>query len=175
MLLSHEKLVQLVKESKLLENIPESELTKAGGVSFDMRAGEIYEFTGEGFLGVNERKTPETKLLAKHEEGKSTKLVLEPSKYYIVKTIEKINCPMHLASTIISRSTLYRSGVLLLGGLTDPGYNGEMTFGLMNISSKPFTIELGARIANVIFFKVEGKTNKHVSPYNSGNMGTNKA
>ena len=46
MLLSHEKLVELVRANKLLENIPESELTKAGGVSFDLRAGEIYEFAG---------------------------------------------------------------------------------------------------------------------------------
>lgn len=172
MLLSHEKLVQLVKENKLLENLPESELTKAGGVSFDMRAGEVYEFVGEGLLGIDERKTPDTKLLAKYEENKTTRITLEPNKYYIVKTLEKINCPMNLASSIISRSTLYRSGVLLLGGLTDPGYNGEMTFGLINIHSKPFTLELGARIANVIFYKVEGKTNAHVSPYNGGNIGT---
>lgn len=172
MLLSHEKLVELVRENKLLENIPESELTKAGGVSFDLRVGEIHEFTGEGFLGVTERKTPETKLLAKHEEGKSSKVVLEPNKYYIVKTLEKINCPMHLASTVVSRSTLFRSGVLLLGGLTDPGYNGELAFGMMNINSKPFTIEMGARIANILFFRIDGKTNPHVSPYQGGNIGT---
>lgn len=175
MLLSHEKLVELVKENKLLENIPESELTKAGGVSFDMRAGEIYEFVGEGFLGVHERNTPETKLLAKYEEGKSSKIVLEPNKYYIVRTLEKINCPLHLASSIISRSTLFRSGVLLLSGLTDPGWHGEMTFGMINIHSKPFTIELGARIANVIFFRIDGKTNAYESPYNGGNIGDNKA
>ena len=175
MLLSHEKLVELVRANKLLENIPESELTKAGGVSFDLRAGEIYEFAGEGFLGVNERKTPELKLIAKHDEAKSVKVILEPNKYYVVKTLEKINCPMHLASTVVSRSTLFRSGVLLLGGLTDPGYNGELSIGIINIHSKQFTIELGARIANVIFFKIEGKTNAYESPYNGGNIGDNKA
>lgn len=175
MLLSHEKLVELVRENKLLENIPESELTKAGGVSFDLRAGEMHEFSGEGFLGVTERKTPDTKLLAKYSEGKSSKVVMEPNKYYIVKTLEKINCPMHLASTLISRSTLYRSGVLLIGGLVDPGWNGELTFGLINISQKPFTIEMGARIANILFYNVEGKTKEYTGAYNGGHIGAKKA
>lgn len=175
MLLSHEKLVELVKENNLLENIPPSELTKAGGVSFDLRIGEIHEFSGEGLLGVNERKTPDTKLLAKYEEGKSSKIILEPNKYYIVKTLEKINCPLHLASTLISRSTLYRSGVLLIGGLVDPGWNGELTFGLINISQRQFTIEMGARIANILFFRVDGKAKEYAGEYKGGNIGANKA
>ena len=54
-----------------------------------MRAGEIYEFAGEGFLGVNERKTPELKLIAKHDEAKSVKVILEPNKYYVVKPLRK--------------------------------------------------------------------------------------
>jgi deoxycytidine triphosphate deaminase len=167
--------VELVKENKLLENIPESELSKAGGVSFDLRVGEMHEFSGEGFLGVTERKTPDTKLLAKYSEGNSSKVVMEPNKYYIVKTLEKINCPMHLASTLISRSTLYRSGVLLIGGLVDPGWNGELTFGLINISQKPFTIEMGARIANILFYNIEGKAKEYKGVYNGGNIGANKA
>jgi len=171
MLLSHEKLVELVRANKLVENIPESELTKEGGVSFDLRAGEIHEFSGEGFLGVNERKTPDTKLLAKHGNNELSKVTLEPNKYYIVKTIEKVNCPKELASTIISRSTLYRSGILLLGGLVDPGFNGEMTFGMINISSMPFKIEMGARIANIIFHKVEGNTKEYNGVYNGGIIG----
>lgn len=173
MILSHEKLVGLVKENKLIENMPDSELAKEGGVAFDLRMGEIYKFAGDGFLGVNERKTPDTKLLARYEEGKSLKVVLEPDKYYIVRTIEKVNLPLDLASTIIPRSTLYRSGVLLLGGLVDPGWSGEMTLGIINKSGKPFTIELGARIANILFHKVERKTKEYKGAYNGGYMGAN--
>ncbi len=171
MLLSHEKLVGLVKEQKLIENMPETELAKDGGVAFDLRIGEIYEFAGEGFLGINERKTPDLKSLAKYEEGKSLKITLAPGKYYIGKTIEKVNCPLNLASIILSRSTLYRSGVLLLGGLVDPGWNGEMTFGMINKSGNPFAIELGARIANILFYKVEGKTKEYRGAYNGGCSG----
>ncbi|MBU2637686.1 MAG: 2'-deoxycytidine 5'-triphosphate deaminase [Nanoarchaeota archaeon] len=171
MILSHGKLVGLVKAQNLIENMPESELTKEGGVAFDLRLGEIYEFAGEGFLGINERKTPDTKLIAKYEESKTSKVVLEPDKYYIVKTLEKVNCPHDLASTIISRSTLYRSGILLLGGLVDPGWNGEMTFGMINKSGQAFTIELGARIANILFHRVDGKTKEYKGVYNGGYAG----
>ncbi len=54
------------------------------------------------------------------------------------------------------RSSLFRSGIALHTGLADPGYEGELTFGVQNLSSHDFTLEMGARIAHGIFFRVSG-------------------
>ncbi|RLE46771.1 hypothetical protein DRJ25_03705 [Candidatus Woesearchaeota archaeon] len=175
MLLGFDKLKELVRNAKLLEDLPDSELEKKGGVSFDLRLGEVHEFTGEGFLGINERKTPDTRILGKFSEEETKKVVLEPGKYYVVKTIEKVNTPKYLAFKMIPRSTLFRSGLLLLGGLGDPGYCGEITMGLLNLNKFPFTIELGSRIANIVFHKVDGKTEEYEGKYQGGLIGTKDA
>ena len=125
-------------------------------------------------LGVNERKTPDIKILGKYDENKSDKIKLEKGKYYVIKTIEKVNTPTDLAGKIIPRSTLFRSGLLLLGGFVDPGYCGELTLGLINISNQDFTIELGSRVANLVFHKVEGQTKEYKGNYQGGEMITDK-
>ncbi|MFQ5474794.1 MAG: hypothetical protein ACE5DM_03065 [Candidatus Nanoarchaeia archaeon] len=171
-MLGFDKLQTLVKEQRLIEEIHESELSKDGGVAFDLRIGEIHEFVGEGFLGINDRKTPDTSPLGVYEEGKSTKVFLEPNKYYVIKTIEKVNTPEDAAWLIIPRSTVFRSGLLLLGGLGDPGFRGKVTSGLINLTDKPFTLELGSKIANIIFYKVEGSAKAYKGRYQGGKLGT---
>ena len=171
-MLGFDKLQEFVTQQQLIERLSEKELNKKGGVAFDLRVNEIHEFIGQGFLGINERKTPETKLLGKFKENESCKVILQPNQYYVVKTIEKFNTPKDLAWIAIPRTTLFRSGLLLLAGLGDPGYCGEATFGLINLNHKPFTIELGSRIANVIFYKVDGNANSYDSTYQGGKIGT---
>ena len=174
MLLGFDKLKELVMNANLLVDLPQNELEKEGGVAFDLRLGEVHEFVGEGFLGVNERKTPDTKLLGKFVDSNNEKITLEPGKYYVIKTVEKVNTPKDLAFKMIPRSTLFRSGLLLLGGLGDPGYCGEITMGLLNLNDFPFTIELGSRIANIVFHKVEGKAEEYNGKYQGGILGADK-
>ena len=175
MLLGFDHLKALVAQQQLVERLPEKELAKDGGVAFDLRLAEVREFVSEGMLGIDERKTPDTKLLGSYDPENSVKVTLEPNKYYVVKTIEKVNTPLNLAATVLSRSTLYRSGLILITGLVDPGYQGELTFGLMNLSNKPFTIELGSRIANLMFTRVDGKTSSYDGNYQGGAHGTDKS
>ncbi|MBS3112918.1 hypothetical protein J4418_02475 [Candidatus Woesearchaeota archaeon] len=170
-MLGFDKLQELVTQQKLIEKISEKELNKKGGVSFDLRIGEIHKFTGKGFLFIDETKTPSTHLLGKYEENNPAKVTLYPNEYYIVKTIEKVNLPKEIACIIISRTTLFRSGLLLLSGLVDPGYSGELTAGLINLTNKPFTLELGSRIANLISYTIEGNANPYISNYHGGLLG----
>ena len=56
MILGVKKLLKLVKEKKLVENLSERELKNPEGAGFDIRIGELYEAKGKGFLGVEERE-----------------------------------------------------------------------------------------------------------------------
>lgn len=94
--------------------------------------------------------------------------MLKPNDYVLIKTIEKINHlaeklfieegqpPAHIMIDVYPRSTLQRCGILLISTKSDPGYSGEMTFGLKNLSSLDFKLELGARIANLVFSTATG-------------------
>ena len=52
MIIGPKKLLQLVKNKKLVEGLSERELTNPGGAGFDLRLGEIYKIKGKAFLGV---------------------------------------------------------------------------------------------------------------------------
>ena len=189
MILGVKKLLELVKKKKLVENLSERELKNPEGAGFDIRIGELYEVKGKGFLGVEERETPEIKLIAKVDElrssppfadarvfdkKKSKKVFLRPRTYYLMKTIEKLNLPENLLALFTPRSTLYRSGVYIFGGQTAPGYKGELTTGIFNFRDEKFKLEMGARVMHIMFFEVKGKSNLYRGQWQGGRITTRK-
>ena len=123
MILGVGQLLKLVKTKKLVENMSERELTNPEGAGFDLRLGEVYKFKGKkSFLGVEERKTPDVKLLSKYNPKKKTSFVFKPGSYYLIKTIEKVNTPNNILILFRPRSTLFRSGMMLLTATCSPGY-----------------------------------------------------
>lgn len=158
MVIGTAELLKLVKSKKLVENLAEREATTPEGSGFDLRVGELYEIKGSGYLGVNERRTPHEKLIAKYNPQQTKKVVLKPGKYYLIKTLEKINQPPDIQFITLPRTTLFRSGLCLQTAFGSPGYRGELTFGLVNLGPAKFTLEMGARFAHTVFFKVKGKT-----------------
>lgn len=174
MILGVDKLHKLVKTRKLVERLCDRELNNPEGAGFDIRLGEIYELKGKGFLGIEERKTPAVKLVAKYEEGKKKSFVFKPGKYYAMKTIEKANTPGNILILFRPRSTLYRSGIALFTGNASPGYCGELTFGIINLGPSPIKIEMGSRVAHAMFYKVEGKTNLYRGQWHGGRVSAKK-
>ena len=174
MILGVKELLKLVKEKKLVENLSERELKNPEGAGFDLRIGELYEVKEKGFLGVEERETPEIKLIAKYNEKEPPKVILLPKTYYLMKTIEKLNMPDNLLALFTPRSTLYRSGVYIFGGQTAPGYKGELTTGIYNFRDEEFELEMGARVIHIMFFEVKGKTNLYRGQWQGGRVTTKK-
>ena len=168
------KLLKLVKEQKLVENLSERELKNPEGAGFDIRIGELYELEGRGFLGIEERETPKIKLIAKFGKKTSKKVSLQPKTYYLMKTIEKLNLPENLLALFTPRSTLYRSGVYIFGGQTAPGYQGELTTGIYNFRDEDFELEMGSRVLHLMFFEVKGKTNLYRGQWQGGRITTKK-
>lgn len=168
MIISTLKVLELNKKYNLVENLDEREQQNPEGVGIDIRAGEIYRITGEGYLGVSNRKTSDVEKIADIKKG-DKEIVMKPGDYLLVKTIEKFNLPgekikieegagpMYLSLHVYPRSTLQRCGVYLMATKTDPGYKGELTFALSNLGNKPFRLELGARFANIVFMQVAGE------------------
>jgi deoxycytidine triphosphate deaminase len=174
MILGVDELLKLVKEKKLVENLSERELKNPEGAGFDLRIGEIYEISGEGFLGVKERETPKADLIAKFNSQKKTSFVFQPGKYYLMKTIERVNTPENILIIFRPRTTIFRSGLMIFTGNVSPGYQGELTFGIVNLGPSQIEIEMGARVVHAMFFEVKGKTNLYRGQWQGGRVATGK-
>lgn len=174
MILGPKLLLKLVKAKKLVENLSERELTNPEGAGFDLRLGEVYEISGSAFLGETHRKTPEIKLIKKYDQKKASSLKIKPGDFYLVKTIEKINLPIDLSAVIIPRTTTFRSGVFIRTGPIQPGYSGELTFGLKNEGPVTVEIEMGARFVHLIFHEIKGGGSQYRGQWQGGRVTTKK-
>lgn len=168
-----------IKEDKLVENLGDRELQNPEGVGIDLRLGEIHRIIeGGAFIevdgpaGLGKRKGVKTELIAKFDPtgDAQTEVELEPGEYYLVATIEKVNTPQDLMPMIYPRTSLFRGGILLLNSKTDPGYSGTLTVGLTNLSKFTLKIQMGARICNMVFYKIEGDTISYRGQHQGGRI-----
>lgn len=174
MVLGPKKLLELVKKQKLVENLDERELTDPEGAGFDVRLGEVYSISGKGFLGISDRKTPKEVPVAKYDGSRRQTVTFLKGKYYLVKTVEKVNLPDSLTLHIYPRSTLFRSGIHLLVTQGAPGYSGYLVFGMTNLSGTSVEIELGARIAHIQFAEVRGGGSAYRGQWQGGRVSAKK-
>ncbi|MFA5247821.1 MAG: hypothetical protein WC415_01055 [Patescibacteria group bacterium] len=195
MILGIKKLHELVREINLVGGLCEREMNNPEGAGFDLRLGEIYELEGDGFLGVEERQTPNTKLVGKAQNSNTTHpvaeyratplfrgdlptsvnediFIFEPGKYYLVKTMEKVNLPTTLSGVVFPRTTMFRSGLGMFNGIVQPGYSGELTFGVCNLGPANVKISFGARIAHITFQEVLGEGNQYRGQWMGGRVST---
>ncbi|MDD4901209.1 MAG: hypothetical protein PHS62_03840 [Patescibacteria group bacterium] len=175
MILGIKKLHELVKEIKLVENLCDREMNSPEGAGFDLRLGEVYSLEGDGFLGVEERDTPKISLAARHDPAKPETenfFIFKPGKYYLIKTMEKVNLPTTLSGIIFPRTTMFRSGLGMFNGIVQPGYSGELTFGVCNLGQSNIKISFGARVAHITFHEVLGAGNQYRGQWQGGRVAT---
>lgn len=172
MILGPKELLKLVKTKKLVEGLSERELTDPEGTGFDLRLGEVFKISGRAFLGETHRQTPDIKSVAVYGKNKSFKF--KPGDFYLVKTIEKINLPIDLSAVIIPRTTTFRSGLFIRTGPIQPGYSGELTFGLKNEGPVTVEIEMGARFVHLIFHEIKGSGSAYRGQWQGGRVSATK-
>ncbi|NTU69291.1 hypothetical protein HGB13_00460 [bacterium] len=172
MFLGVDELLKLVHEKKLVENLCDRELNEPEGTGFDLRLGEIFKIKGDGFLGETERRTCDIESLGKYEEGKKSSVIVKPGDFYLVKTIETVNIPDNLIAFFKPRTTMQRMGIFLRSSQASPGYSGELTFAIANEGPCEVEIEMGARIAHVLFAEVKGKTHAYRGQWQGGRVTT---
>ena len=170
MFLGVDKLLELVHEKKLVENLAERELTNPEGCWFDLRLAEVFTISGEGYLGLVDRQTCPIESVAVFDENKSANIMIRPGDFYLVKTIETVNVPADLVGILKPRSTMQRMGLFLRTTQIAPGYSGELTFALKNEGPATVKLDLGSRIAHVMFSRVEGKTALYRGQWQGGRV-----
>lgn len=180
MIIGPKLLLELVKKKKLVEGLSERELTNPEGAGFDLRLGEVFKISGSAFLGETHRKTADIKSIAKFDPKlakgqssygrKKSSIKIKPGDFFLVKTVEKINLPINLSAVIIPRTTTFRSGLFIRTGPIQPGYSGELTFGLKNEGPITVEIEMGARFVHVLFHEIKGEGSKYRGQWQGGRV-----
>lgn len=87
-----------------------------------------------------------------------TEGTLEPGERLIVHTGVHLNMPDDMVAYVMPRSGLAaKQGVTVLNapGVIDSGYTGEIGVCLINHGDRPFEVEYGDNIAQLVFHKVE--------------------
>lgn len=174
MILGPKKLLELVSKVKLVEGLAERELTNPEGAGFDLRLGEVYKISGSAFLGEEERKTPNIKLVQKYEKGKKRVIKIKPGDFFLATTIESVNTPKDLTINFKPRTTTFRSGLFLRTGNVAPGYCGKLTFAIKNEGPIVVEIEMGARIVHAQFEQVAGGGSLYRGQWQGGRVTTKR-
>lgn len=171
MVLGIDKVMELVKTKKLVENLSDKE---PEGVELELRVGEVYELNDkESYsLHIEKRKLPNEKLVAKYDPKNIKFVYLDPNKYYLLKTIESLNTPSDIFPRLAPRTTLQRSGVVLTYSTTSPGYKGPLIVGAQNFHTMPFELELGAHILKISFDLVDGTSKLYNGQWQHGRVST---
>ena len=173
-------ILELVKlEEGLLVGLGERELANPEGVGFDLRLGSLHRIVkggafieADGQENLGRRRGVVTREIAAFKPGakKQQDVVIRPGKYYLAQTVELVNTPSDLMPVVYPRTSLFRAGLLLLNSKTDPGYRGTLTMGLVNLSPFPVRLQMGARICNMVFFRIEGKTVSYRGQHQGGRV-----
>mgnify|MGYP001364250060 CR=1 FL=1 len=178
------KILELNEKYNLIENLSERESNNPEGSGIDLRVGQVNKIIGDSFLGADgssrERYSPKTELIGDVEQDGNKIIILKPGDYLLVTTVEIINSPTekikydnhlpegYLIPKIWPRSSLQRGGVSFHATKTDPGYKGELTFGIKNLSNEDFKFELGARMFNIEYESVIGEIKRIYSGQHQG-------
>jgi dUTP pyrophosphatase len=116
----------------------------------DLRIAEVHAFLEKGFLGIgSERKLPRTRKIV------DTNGVwdLAPGAYKIVFA-DIVEVPSTAIGFCLPRSSLLRMGALIACGFWDPGYRGRGEALLVVGNENGIRITRGARIAQLVFIRV---------------------
>jgi dCTP deaminase len=90
--------------------------------------------------------------------------LLEPSKFVLASTQEKISVPNHLAAFVAGRSSVGRLGLQIQNaGFVDSGFQGQITLELYNQSREANPVESRRSDLPNCLFSV-GRTNRSTVP-----------
>ena len=86
-----------------------------------------------------------------------TDIVLEPMQFLLGSTIETLSIPSHIVARVEGKSSLARIGLMvhITAGFVDPGFIGNVTLELLNVSRAPVTLVAGMKIAQISFHRLE--------------------
>jgi|SRR5271157_1594599 len=103
--------------------------------------------------------SPESLQPASYDLRVSLDMILPKGCCTLVPSLEWVEIPGDLAATLRCRSSYGRRGVFISAGFVDPGFRGQLTLCLVNLSNEDIVLKKNDRIVQMIIHEVrEGGT-----------------
>ena len=124
----------------------------------DLRTTKISNHTAIDLTaGKDEVKTRIQEYSINVSVGPDGYFVLHPGEFTLASTLEFIKLPLDIAGRLEGRSSVGRLGLQVhaTAGFVDPGFEGSLTFELINSGKLPLKIRPGVRLGQMCFFKTK--------------------
>lgn len=157
----------------LKEMYPDREDEDYQPSGMDLRLGRVFmiddsdDFYGlaDGQKYLPEHKEIRPSLLKNGEDDYIAGWFLQSGVPYICQVRGQIEIGKQNAQFYLPRSSLLRAGINVYTALGDLGYNGHLSFLVINHGNKPFFIGEGERFAQLIDFEVQGGSESYNGDY----------
>jgi dCTP deaminase len=87
----------------------------------------------------------------------------------LVPSMEWVEVPVGLCGTLRCRSSLGRKGIVLGGGFIDPGFRGQLTLCLANLSGADIEVLKNDRVVQMVLHEVRGGGRLYGGRYQDSN------
>jgi deoxycytidine triphosphate deaminase len=101
-------------------------------------------------------------------------LVMRPQSHVLIGSMETVRIPKNLCADLSLKSKFGRAGFLpWFQGFVDPGYEGKLTFSLVNLSLHPVILKGGQGICHIVFRYLTAETQtEYKGEYKGSNTAT---
>jgi dCTP deaminase len=95
---------------------------------------------------------------------------LDPGEFVLATTVERVEIPPDLCCFVHGRSTTGRQGLIIeTAGLVDPGFRGQITLEIVNVSFHPIELVPRMGIAQLTFTRLSSPAER---PYGTPGLGS---
>lgn len=161
-------------EKTLRQIYPNLEEEQYQPIGIDLTLNKVAELKYED--GKNYGLFKNKKVLPKQSEMKTVNVqfngriaevfLIRPNIPYIVTTGEKIKISKYAGQFYLPRSSLLRAGLSLQTALGDAGFEGHLSFLLINHTNEFFYIEKGVRFAQLVDISANNVEHEYDGDYN---------
>jgi dCTP deaminase len=157
-IISDSTIVNLLQSGDLLI-LPDPSDRQIQPVSVDLRLGNSW---------CHLPRDPEDR--TGHHRIISEEMNVRPGAFVLGCTLERIKLPSYLAGVVKGKSSWARRGIMVeAAGLVDPGFDGQITLEIKNLSHLPRLLRAGDMIAQIMFLPVDKSVTR---PYGSAGLGS---
>ena len=85
------------------------------------------------------------------------KIIIPPHHFILGSTIETVEIPKNIVARVEGRSSIGRLGltVHVTAGFIDPGFRGNITLEIANLSNNSIVLHKGMRICQIVFEEIQ--------------------
>lgn len=104
-------------------------------------------------------------------EADKNRIYIRPREFLLGSTRETVHIPNDLLARVEGKSSWARRGIMVhvTAGFIDPGFRGQITLELYNLSSVTQVILVGSRVAQLALEELDRPTDR---PYGSPGLGS---